>query len=105
MLAGQEQTFDGAAAWNAMSEETRREHTRIVQDQQVSRRQDARQIAHVHVPERTARAVQDEQARRAAGGGGLRDQLGRQVEIEIADLHDASGPRRDRCAIAGNIRF
>jgi hypothetical protein len=27
------------------------------------------------------------------------------VEIEIADLHDASGRRRDRCAIAGNIRF
>ena len=74
-----------------MAEQSGGEHARIIQHQEISRRQQRWQVAYAHVAHRAARPLEGEQARLAARRSRLRDQFGRQVEIEIADLHDMAG--------------
>jgi hypothetical protein len=83
-----QQAFDRAAARIAAAQQARREDARVVDDDEVARVQESRQRADERMGERSARAVEAEQARAAANRGRLLgDQLGWEIEIEIADIH------------------
>ncbi|KGD43715.1 hypothetical protein DO70_6589 [Burkholderia pseudomallei] len=101
-LAGDalDQHLDLAAACLA-TEEARLEHLRVVEDEQVARRDARGQLGEAPVDEARGRArvrvVHLEQAARAAfGQRGLRDQLGRQIEIEIGKREHAKRGRGGR---------
>ncbi len=80
-----DQHFDLAAA-GLVAEEARLDHAGVVEDQQVAGAQVVDQVGELAVIEmRVLRVVAcgQQAARGAVGQGGLRDQLGRQIEIEI----------------------
>ena len=78
------------AAGGLFAEQARLDHAGVVEDQQVAGAQQRGQLAEDAVDGRGAGAI--EQARGAAFGGGmLRDQFGRQVEIEIGKREGAHG--------------
>ena len=67
---------------------TRLDHARVVEDEQVTRVEQLRQLGEDMVD--SGQAPRVEQARRAAlRGRMLRDQLGRQIEIEVVELQGA----------------
>ena len=85
-----EQHLDRAAA-GAAQMQPRRDDARVVDDHQRAPRQLVRQVAEAPVPHRADRAVVDEQPRLVpALERMLRDQLGRQLVVEIRELHEPS---------------
>src|SRR6185369_5516686 len=90
ILALEEQTLDGSAARNALTEQPRGKHAGVVHDDKVGRLEELRKLAHGRVPDRAAPALEHEQARTAARRGLLRDQLIREREIEVGYVGHAS---------------
>ena len=83
----------------AAGEEAGRQDARVVEDQEVAGPQQVRQVADHGLAQRPA--VDQQQPRRVARADRrLRDQLGRQGEIEQVDAHGA--PRRRNGADLGN---
>ncbi len=71
-----EQQLDPATGFLG-GEQTRRDHARVVEDQQIPGRDELRQLAHLSVRERAARAVECQQpAPRAFGERLLSDEMG-----------------------------
>ncbi len=86
--AAQEQAFDGAAARHAPAEQSSRKHARVVDHQEVAGREVIGQRRETAVCDVAGRAIQVEEPRRAPiGGRFLGDQFGRQLEVEVADVH------------------
>ena len=84
-----QQALDHAAAGIAVTDQACGDDARVVDDEQIARREERRQIGDVMVPPLTRRPVDDQQPRRAAlGRRCLRDELGREVEREIREAHD-----------------
>ena len=87
----------------ATAEETGRQHARVVEDHEIARPEALRQVA--HGPFAKGPVVDQQQARGVARAGRrLRDQFGRQVEVEELDAHGCPGSRgrgRDRCSDVG----
>jgi hypothetical protein len=77
------------AAGFLASEESRRQHARVVEDEEIARREQLDEIGEPPVFEPIVRRIDDEQpARRARGERRLRDPLGREIEIEVGFLKD-----------------
>ena len=97
-FSGEQQALDRAAARHAASEQPRREHARIVGDEQVARTKERWQIANPGVSDRTGLPIQHEHPRLAAGRGGLRNQVVGQMEVEVGTFTagDNGGGRRQR---------
>ena len=74
-----------------MAEQARGEHAGVIDDEQVASAQVAREIADDAVVQRTGRAFQHEQPRCAARSRLLRDQIFREVEVEVGDEQGAPG--------------
>ena len=93
-----QQTLDGAAARHTTAEQPRRKHSGVVDDEQIARLEAARQAPRsVECTSRSGRSRQVQQTRAAAVGSRfLRDQLGRQIEIEVANEHAVRGTGRGR---------
>jgi hypothetical protein len=87
-----EEAFDDAAAWDAVAEQARREDARVVDDEEIAGAEKRRQIADGRMMERWRLPIEDEQARRAPGCGLLRDQIVRELEGEVGDVHGAGAP-------------
>jgi len=86
--AADQQTLDDTAARDAAAKEPRRKHPRVVHDDEVAGAQQLRQVRDRPVLDRTAAAVEAQQTGRAALRDRLlRDELGRQIEVEVADEH------------------
>ena len=84
-----QQTLDRAATRHAVSEQTRREDARIIQHQKITAIEMGRELLDGRVLPRTGRATDDDEARCAAlGRRMLSDQLLREIEIELAEVHD-----------------
>ena len=73
-----------AAAGRLASEQPRLQHARVVEHQQVAGHEQALDVGEREVARRVARDVQ-QPARRALGQRVLRDQVRRQVEIEVVE--------------------
>jgi hypothetical protein len=87
----QEQAFDGASARHAMAEQTRWKDPRVVYNEQVTRLKITAELDEHRVLEPVV-TVQDKEARTAADFGRmLRDELVRQIEVEVGCVH-RSGP-------------
>ena len=87
--APEQQALDLPAARIAMAEQARRDDARIVDDEQIARREEGWQIADDVVSPRASMPVHHEQPRRAARGGRLlRDQVLGQFEIELTQVHE-----------------
>ena len=83
-----EQTFDGAAAWDARAEQTSRKHFRIVDDEKIALAEVVGQAGHMCVRQIPGAFVENEQPRRGSViCGGLRDELRRQIETEVGNVH------------------
>ena len=86
-LAGRQHALDqhlDATARGLGAEQARLDHAGVVEHEQVARVQQAGQLAEDAVDERVGRAI--EQARTAAFGRRmLRDQVVRQLEVEVAE--------------------
>src|SRR5262249_20089177 len=86
----EEQELHLAAAGIAR-QDPRRNHARVVDDEAITRSEQVGKLGEAVVLEAAACAVDDEQPRRIAGRrGGLRDQLGRQLVVEVRELHEPS---------------
>jgi hypothetical protein len=84
-----QQTFHRAAAGHAPAHEPRREDARVVDDENGPFEQD-RQVGDGSMREAAARSVEMEQTRRSPFTPRfLRDQVGRQLEIEITNEHSS----------------
>ncbi len=93
-----DQDLDGAAGVLAPVQ-PRRQHARVVEDEQIARREQLDEIGEAAVVEFPVRRVDDEQAaRRALRERRLRDQLGRQVEVKIGFLQSQPFCRASRYA-------
>ena len=66
-----------------MTEETRREYARIVDDQQVARTELRWEVCNCVVPPDAGGPIEDQKARAATRGRVLRNQLIRQLEVEV----------------------
>src|SRR5688572_22457344 len=87
--APNQKTFDGAAAGHTMAKQPRREHTRVIDDEQVASAQMRWQLIEGGVLRLFRRAVEHDQTRAAACGGRiLSDQILGELEVEVADVHD-----------------
>src|SRR5260221_6063530 len=83
-----QQTFDGPADRDATAKEAGGKDTRVVDDEEIARAEQLRERTDVRVTNAAGAAIQLQQSRRRPVSGGLLgDQLGWQVEIEIADEH------------------
>ena len=72
-------------------QDPRRDHARIVDDEAVTRAEQVGKLGEAMILEAAARAVDDEQSRCIARRSRrLRDQLGRQLVVEIRKLHEPS---------------
>ena len=84
----EEQAFDGAAARHARAEQTSRKHFRIVDDEQIALAEVLRQAGHMCVRQMPGAFIENEQPRRGSVScGGLRDELRRQIETEVGNVH------------------
>jgi hypothetical protein len=84
----QQQALDGAARRVAATDQARREHPRVVQDEHVTRPQKTRQVADERAFRAARHAIEDEEPGGPAGlGRRLRDELRRQLEVEVGDEH------------------
>jgi hypothetical protein len=80
--------LDGAAARHAPADQPRGEHARVVDDEEVAGAQPLWKHRHDRVCEAARFAIQNEQPRGPPFGRRLlRDQIGRQVEVEVRDIH------------------
>ena len=87
----EQQHFKLPAGPGIRAAQTGGNHARIVQHQHVAGAEKSRQIPELPVFDAPVRAMQNQQARFiAARRGMLRDQLRRQVKIEISGSHAAS---------------
>jgi len=102
-LGGRQHALDqhlDAAAAGLGAEQARLDHAGVVEHHQVAFTQQRRQLAEDAIDERRVGAI--EQARAAAFGGRvLRDQLGRELEVEVGEPQ-AAGGRRQVDGIAGH---
>ena len=71
------------------AEEARGEDLRVVEDEEVSRPQQAGQVRDEAVRDVSRRPAESHQAGRPAGCGALGDGLGRKEEVEVGDPHGA----------------
>src|SRR5262245_20678009 len=84
-----QQTLNSAAALNAMTEQPRREHARVVQDQEIAATEVRRQLIEHRVLRRLRRAIEHNETRATALGGRMvSNQLLGQFEVELVDVHD-----------------
>jgi len=72
-----------------MAEQTRGEHARVVDGEEITGAEDRREIRDGRMTDRAGPAVEDEQPRCAARRRILRDQLVGKLEIEIGNVHAA----------------
>jgi predicted kinase len=86
--ATDEQTLDGAAARDPMAEQARGKDLRVVDNEHVAPPEKARQMLDRRVGE-GARVASDAQhpGHSAFGGRFLGDELWREIEVEVADVH------------------
>lgn len=90
MYPGDEQALDRAAARQPVAQQSRGKHPRVVDDHKVTRQEQIRQRCDEYVAEMTGRAIEQQQTRAAALWSRiLGDELGREIEIELADIHPA----------------
>jgi hypothetical protein len=82
-----EQALDLAPARVTAADQARREHTGVVQHQQIACAQVPPQVREHRMLDRRSAAGQDEQAGASALRGLLRDQLVRQIEVEVGNVH------------------
>ena len=83
-----EQALHRAAARHSSAHQARGKHARVVDDDEVARLKESRKVDDASVCDASGRAIQMKQPRsRTLGGWFLGDQLGREVEVEIADVH------------------
>jgi hypothetical protein len=75
-----------------VAEQARREDARVVDDEEVAGAEKRRQIADGRVMERWRLPTENEQPRRTAWCGLLRDQIVRELEGEVGDVHGAGAP-------------
>ena len=88
VAAPNQQAFDGAAGGNAAAQQARRKDARVVDHQEVAGRQAVGQLREAAVRDGARYPIEVKQPRRASVGGRLLgDQAGRQVEVEVADVH------------------
>ena len=88
VAAAQQQALHRPAARHPAAEQTRGKHARVVDDDEVARGEKVGQRREPSMCNGAGRAIQVKEPRRAPIGGRLlRDQAGRQVEVEIADVH------------------
>ena len=88
----QQETFDGAAARLAPSEQARRHYARVVDHHDVARREQAGEVGHGVVRPLSRAAIQPQETRRIAGGRHLLgDQLPGQVVVEVRQVHGRAG--------------
>ena len=95
-MAGVDDAFDhhlDLAAAFFLTEEPCPDHSRIVEDQQIPRGNELRQIGKLPVMQRFAVHVQ-QPAGRAFIGWVLGNQLGRQIEIEVVESEHAGNSLR-----------
>jgi hypothetical protein len=85
--APHKQTLDGAAARHAPAEQARRKYPRVVDDDKVAWMQTLGQRRDVCMRDIAGLSIEMEQPRAAPPRRFLRDQIGREIEIELADLH------------------
>ena len=96
-----EQALDRAAARQPVAQQSRGSTARVVDDHKVTRKEEIRQRCNECVAEMTARAIEQQQTRAAALWSRiLGDELGREIEIELADIHRVHGSAdvRDTCS-------
>jgi hypothetical protein len=87
MVGAYEEDLGGPAA-GSPAQKARRKDTAAVDHQQVARVQEVGQVAEPVMAEAAGGAIEDEEPRRIALRQGLlRDELGRQVVVEEADVH------------------
>lgn len=80
----QQEAFDSAAAWHAPADQPRRKYASVVEHEQIARTQMVAQPGKRRVLDRASAARKDEEPRLPAlGRRMLRDQIRRQLEIEI----------------------
>jgi hypothetical protein len=102
----EQQQFKLPAGARVGSAQSGRNHARIVEHQHVARAEIPRQIAELPVRRAAAGARQNEQARLIAlRRGMLRNQLQRQIKIEIGGPHAASFQHRISIASRRMISF
>jgi hypothetical protein len=77
----------GAAPLRVRPEEPRRDHLRVVQDEDVPFTKEGRKVRDAPVRDGSGAAVERHEARGAARGGALRDRRGREVEVEEGHVH------------------
>ena len=86
--ATDQQALDAPVAGDATAEQARGKDARVIDDEQIARTKEPRQIRHGRVCYRAAvPAEMEEPGSRAFACRLLRDQLGRQIEVEIANVH------------------
>jgi hypothetical protein len=84
----EEQRFDSPAARNTAAEQTGRKDFRVVEDQKVARLEVLRKRGKLGVFGRARCGVEDEEARSTSNSGRLlSNELIRQFEVEIRDVH------------------
>ena len=85
---GQEQALDRSPARHPPAQQPRGDHPRVVDDEQIARREEGGKRPDGVVPEAAGGPVEDEQAGRLAlGRRGLGDSVGGEVEVEVGDAH------------------
>src|SRR5262249_58944071 len=83
------QEQDDSATTRVDREDARRNHARVVDDDAVPRAQQLGELPKHVILERAAAAIdQEEPCRVALGRRGLGDCVGRQVVLEVVDVHD-----------------
>jgi len=86
--APDEQTLHGAAARDAAAKQARRKDAGIVHDEHIAGTQRRGEVGNHSMADLAAGPIEAEEAGRAPlGGRFLRNQLGRQVEVEVAYEH------------------
>jgi hypothetical protein len=92
-----EQALHRPAARDAAPQQPRREHAGVVDDQEIAGAQEIGQRGNARVGQRAAGAVGHQQTRAGAVRRRfLRDEIGWEIEVEVADIHAAvEGPRSE----------
>ena len=87
-LTANQQTFDGTASRDATTQQSRGKDPRVVHDDQIAWLEEVRERRDSGVLDVSALPIEVEKAgRRSVRRRLLRDQLRRQIEIELSDVH------------------
>ena len=89
----QQQAFDRSTARHPAAEQTRREHARVVDDEQIAAAKEAPDVGDACVLDIARRTMQHQQARRPPRRRLLRNQFVGEIEVEVVNAHVTS-PRR-----------